>query len=223
MRRADHFAWCVIGFTVMVMATGVRAATAQDGLHGSVTVRIHDYAEVPQTTLARASNIVCTLYQTIGVQTEWLPTFRPNRSRGAPDGRPIATLTMILLTPEMAARGHIPSAVLGYAAAPQSLAEAPGHIAYVIYDRVVETAHMSSADAVELLGIVMAHEIGHLLLAAGSHVERGLMRGRWEYQDIRYLDGLGLAFSDLQANQIREVVDASGPTPTRLNTPVAHD
>ena len=62
---AESVVCVMIGFTVMVMATGVRAATAQDGLHGSVTVRIHDYAEVPQTTLARASNIVCTLYQTI--------------------------------------------------------------------------------------------------------------------------------------------------------------
>jgi hypothetical protein len=74
---------------------------------------------------------------------------------------------------------------------------------------VDSSADSSCSDAVELLGVVMAHEIGHLLLPPGSHVEYGLMRGRWDYRDIRDLNRLDLDFSAAQAEQIRGALGLS--------------
>jgi hypothetical protein len=60
-----------------------------------------------------------------------------------------------------------------------------GVLATIYVDRVEEMAAMSEADAAILLGRVIAHELGHLLLATSAHSTTGLMRGYWTPSVIR--------------------------------------
>jgi hypothetical protein len=199
----------MIAWTVFVVSAGIArlgsAADRQDR-EPAVTIQIHDYAHVPGTPLARAVAVVRRFYQKIGVRTDWLSALQPGVRHSLRTTGRIATLTVIILTPDMAARGAIPNAVVGYAAVPHEAVEGIGHIAFVIYDRLLQLANDSAADDMELLGVVMAHEIGHLLLPAGSHVEQGLMRGHWNHEDFRHLDRLDLEFSQTQAEQIRTML-----------------
>jgi hypothetical protein len=80
----------------------------------------------------------------------------------------------------MAARGRVADGVLGFAAV---ASEGMGRIAYVIYDRVRSIATEAATPEGELLGFVMAHEIGHLLLPRGPQPSAGLMKDCWT--DIR--------------------------------------
>ncbi len=177
----------------------------------AVTVQIHDYEHLPTEYLVRASEIVSQLYERIGVQIEWFGVHRRKGGRtesttnDSPrrDG-PAAQMTVMIVTPEMAARGRIPKDILGYAAVPPD--GGPGRIAYVLYDRVRPVAEQSPADLVELLGFVIAHETGHLLLGRGSASKNGLMRCHWELRDMRNFVALKLGFSDLQAGRIRNTV-----------------
>ena len=41
------------------------------------TVRVHDYAQIPTESIARAQQLVTETYRAIGVRTVWLPTVRP--------------------------------------------------------------------------------------------------------------------------------------------------
>ena len=56
---------------------------------------------------------------------------------------------------------------------------------YVFYDRVTDVAAVNRADIALLMGNVIAHEMGHLLLHHAAHAANGLMRGIWDADAIR--------------------------------------
>jgi hypothetical protein len=183
------------------------ARAASEGQHDepTISIRIHDYAGVPQQPLSRAQVVVSSMFERIGVRTEWLDAVRP--SEWTPfDQRPAAEierLTLIVLTPDMVSRKEVPDAVMGFAAVgPGQI----GRVAYVIYDRVVHIARMSAARDWQLMGMVMAHEIGHLLMAPGSHSRDGLMREAWDRKELKRFDKGDFSFSASQGTEIRRAL-----------------
>ncbi|HYS24186.1 MAG TPA: hypothetical protein VEP46_01245 [Vicinamibacterales bacterium] len=212
----------VLALFVMALPIGApRSATDAQCVDNQLTVtaQIHDYWHVSRESLAGASDVVARLYERIGVRIDWYPTVKKDvRHPGSAVGRepsrvPVAKLTVIVLTPEMAARAHIQDDVLGFAAVPE---EGMGRIAYVIYDRVQRIAAGHGADEVGLLGSVMAHEISHLLLGRGSHVGGGLMKDHWNHLDVRQLASLKLEFSESQADHIRRTIEGDSRSTTVL-------
>jgi hypothetical protein len=176
-----------------------------------VTIQIHDYSHVPAQSLERARDIVTRMYEKIGVRTTWLGVVRPKERRSEPDGPgasrvPVAQLTIIILTPKMAARAHVPDIVLGYAAVAD---EGMGRIAFTIYDRVRATAMSIPVREDELLGFVMAHEIAHLLLPRGSVPGPGPATNHWHAGNMRGLNLPELEFSELQASQMRSTLEGA--------------
>ena len=188
----------------------------------TVTAQVHDYWHLSGESLATASEIVSRLYDGIGVRIEWFPPLKQDLRRPgataarAPSGARIAQMTVIVLTPEMAVRGHIQEGVLGLAAVPE---DGMGRIAYVVYDRVQHAAAGSGADEVKLMGSVMAHEISHLLLGRGSHTGAGLMKDHLNHFDVRQLAEMKFEFSDLQADQIRRTIEND----SRTTAAMAHE
>jgi hypothetical protein len=177
----------------------------------TVSIRIHNYAHIQDGALARAQEVVSGMYGTIGVRTDWLEPLQQSEgifdSVDAPDCKP-SDLMVIILTAAMANRGVIPESILGFAAADPGVG---GRIAYVIYDRVKDITQGTQVDDMRMMGIVMAHEIGHLLLTDRSHSEDGLMRGNWQPSEFRSLRPGDLHFSDLQAVEIRRMLREGVP------------
>jgi hypothetical protein len=174
-----------------------------------VTIRIHDYTRLPAELLSHAGDIVTRLYENIGVRTEWFGVVRfgeprDHESRAERPQPPLAQLTINVLTSEMATRAGVAPTTLGFAAVAST---GMGRIAYVIHDRVRSTAADAPINESELLGFVMAHEIGHLLLPRGPQPHTGVMKGRWRVDDFRNLDVLTLGFSSRQASQIRQTIE----------------
>jgi hypothetical protein len=54
-----------------------------------------------------------------------------------------------------------------------------GWLATVFADRIETAAARARIDSGTLLGRVIAHEVGHLLLGVGYHGETGMMRAEW--------------------------------------------
>jgi hypothetical protein len=54
-----------------------------------------------------------------------------------------------------------------------------GWLATAFSDRVADAATRVGVDAGTLLGLVIAHELGHLLLGSGYHGGTGVMRADW--------------------------------------------
>ena len=57
-----------------------------------------------------------------------------------------------------------------------------GWLATVFSDRIGRAAPRLGVGADTLLGLVIAHEVGHLLLGVGYHGETGVMRAQWPAQ-----------------------------------------
>ena len=205
-------AWLMLTF-IFVAAHPSSADERADG-ELPVTIQIHDYWHVSPESLARAREIVTAAYAHIGIRTEWLGVVQQNEKHPGATGRgatlrvPLAQVTVIILTPRMAARGHVEEGALGFAAVP---AEGMGRIAYAIYDRVRDTAARAAMNEDDLLGFVMTHEIAHLLLPPASHTQTGLMRGHWNVRDLQQTDVLKLGFSREEASSIRRMLQRNPP------------
>ncbi len=182
-------------------------ATAEDA--SAIRVAVYDYAGVPPQQLAESQAHVSRLFDAIGVEILW-STISPRRrlpERGKPLG---SQLTIVVLSSAMARRMIVAGDVMGLA--PASV-ESPGSLAYVFYDRVADLARANAAPATDFLGLVIAHEMGHLLLPVGSHSAEGLMRGRWHAAELRRQQPERLQFTREQAEQIRGRLRGAGDAP----------
>src|SRR5262245_15603898 len=110
------FAWLMLTFAIG--SVGLLSADDRTDEVLAVTIQIHDYWHVSSGTLTRARAVVTDLYRRIGVRTEWLGVlqqkeWRPGSTpRGSTSQLPIAQVTLIILTPKMAARGRIEEGAL---------------------------------------------------------------------------------------------------------------
>jgi len=83
-----------------------------------------------------------------------------------------------------------------------------GRWIYIFYHRVEELVQQRRLQEhkARILGLAMAHELGHLLLPFHSHSRTGIMRAKWNRQDFQ-LAALGnLDFTPKQAELIRSEV-----------------
>jgi hypothetical protein len=73
----------------------------------------------------------------------------------------------------------------------------------IFYDRVKQWAETFHASVNQVLGHVMAHEIGHLLLRTQQHSSAGIMRGQWTVADLLSAAHGQLRFTPEQSERIR--------------------
>src|SRR5262249_14978511 len=126
-------------------------------------------------TLNDAANEVTQIFIQAGIQVVW--SYGTRRTDGPSDGQPhvwVQILNHERVERKGAAEG-IPSTVLGQAA--REICRVS-----IFYDRVAALTNPLSEGAGQgvLLGRVIAHEIGHLVLPPESHSGAGIMRGTFD-------------------------------------------
>jgi hypothetical protein len=90
-----------------------------------------------------------------------------------------------------------------------------GTLATVFVDRIRGVAQQGKTDPWAIVGRVMAHEIGHLLLGTNSHSETGLMREMWALKDLLRGHPDDWLFSRKQRDDLRNSPLLKGtPRPT---------
>ena len=141
--------WCA--------ATPARAADAPVKLH--VSVAICDAQNMSSEIVVSARQIAGDVYRAIGVALEW-------SDAGCTAGEHSLTVNMIARN---ASALEVSDVTLGFA-------EPGASVATILYDRVVSYARHYHVKREVLLGYVMAHELGHLLLPRNSHSSEGVMR-----------------------------------------------
>ncbi|MGA2181474.1 MAG: hypothetical protein ABSH47_00465 [Bryobacteraceae bacterium] len=84
-----------------------------------------------------------------------------------------------------------------------------GYLADVYYKAVQSLASRAQIDAEAVIGCVMVHELGHLLLGPG-HVSDGIMRAAWTAKDMEAIRQRWLKFNCTENARIRrELQDAN--------------
>jgi hypothetical protein len=111
-------------------------------------------------------------------------------------------LQMRILDGAMAKRVKHSRDCLGYAL----IADGFDSFASVFLHRAIdlEGGHLATRSAI--LGAMLAHEIGHLLMDQADHSKIGLMRGSWTNEDLRTIARGRMGFTKEQGRLIVSMV-----------------
>ena len=78
-----------------------------------------------------------------------------------------------------------------------------GTFATVYVDRVGLVARQGNTDVATMIGRLIAHEVGHLLLGTNTHTNTGLMREIWTLAELTRNDAQDWTFSPAQRETLR--------------------
>ena len=163
-----HSKWTAVAVGSALLALGISRAAAQPGAIDqpqTVTLRIDNIAAVPLGRVRLAEERATNVFRAIGVHVIWIGGALETRERTAP------AYTVVIANGE---ESTIPDSS---GVAPLGFAVLPARRAYVFYNRVEATRAFSSARNIGLvLGDVIAHELGHLMLGEPGHSPKGIMR-----------------------------------------------
>jgi hypothetical protein len=73
----------------------------------------------------------------------------------------------------------------------------------VYVDRAESVARVAGTDPQRVLGLAIAHEIGHVLLNSNTHAAAGLMRADWPRHELRRKDAAAWNFLESEAAHVR--------------------
>lgn len=179
----------------MLGAVAVSAAAFEPPLP-AIAVHVQDYAATKGATLAEAQRLTDRIFADVGVRLVWTTT--PD---APPDLHVRERVTLLLLSDEMS-RLKIAAERL----APAVLAQTPrgSRRIYVLSGRVQEASRLHSRPPAVMLGVIIAHELGHVLLPPG-HSPRGVMR------NAAYLANSASRFTAREGAAIREKLAGRAP------------
>ena len=155
-------------------AGGNAAATAREP-ETAVNVFVVNSANVRPEVLSTAQAHATAVYRAARVRLRWV-----GQQVAEPSGAQPVDFTVTIVSRQgadtLTRQTGIPEETLGFAAMDVGGRAEHGRIAYVFYNRVEDYAGKRQLPVAGLLGRVMGHELGHLMLGVGSHAESGIMR-----------------------------------------------
>ncbi len=180
-------------------------------------VRVYNVAHVGSHDLAEAERVADAIFEEGGIATSWKERAANNKeelsmdfsSNLAPSGRcvtpPAGEIMLQFLnnTPKQSLPGS-----LGFALPCATF----GITVTVFIDRCEGVLRLSPVTLSQVLGHVIAHEIGHMLLGPNSHTRAGIMSGRWAKGDWMMVSRENKAFLLWQAVRIRERISGQRET-----------
>ncbi len=161
-----------------------------------MNVSLCNLGELPEPVIARAKSETESVFQSAGIRIYW---------RGCDEG-PAGPLQSPWFTLRL--RAGKPPVTAG----PTSLdamgraflaANGSGSLADAYVESIRSLAERHEADADALLGCVIAHELGHLLLGPG-HVPDGVMRAAWNGNELKALRQRWLKFNETERILLRQ-------------------
>jgi hypothetical protein len=149
-------------------ATGARPAAAE-GEPSTIVLHVDDQAHLAPSELATAEAETTRIYAAAGVRATWQNgTVDPHAGHEGVTHLAVVICDDAGSEQKTGAEG-VDSTVLG------QTARGTGR-AYIYHTRVDIAAHQHGRDIGTVLGMAIAHEVGHLLLPNDSHSFVGIMR-----------------------------------------------
>lgn len=168
-----------------------------------VTVKVYNGINLSPSELSQAERTAERIFGYAGIQLTWttgllaadvdenVPSLKWNAA---------SSLQLRLWPRAMAGKRPSSSETLGFC-----LSFENGD-AVVLADDVRERAVFGTTNFADLLGLAMAHELGHLLLGSPAHSVAGVMRARWTEKGLRDDDRGYLRFTADEAESMRSEV-----------------
>ncbi len=168
----------------------------------TITLRVYNYVDVHRRALLEAEAEATRILTDAGVHARWVDCpLRHADLDKYPDCLSAWQWNDYALRLEpaaMAASQDKSEDKLGYAV----ICEKGACPANVFYDRIRSLAGGNNAPSQTLLGRVMAHEIGHLLLGA-NHARTGVMQGAWSDRQLGMEAAHSMLFTPEQSHAMK--------------------
>lgn len=166
----------LVGMSTLIGATLSSTAVASETDQGpSITVLVFNFRKAPAETLVKAEKEAGRILEQVGVPVIWrdCPTGDEPCLKG-----PGRVFMLAMMTGP--AQNKFEDTISGYAILHD-------HLAAVYYDYLPRTpgGESNKNDTALVLGCVIAHELGHLLLGAHAHSIAGIMQAHWGIEQTR--------------------------------------
>jgi len=164
------------GMAVLIGLVVLPSALATEkGSASSMTVLVFNFRQVAHEVLANAENEAGSIFERSGVHVTWRDC--PTGSDPCRKGSGCVLFLAIVAGPVQNTKLDTISGT----------ADPSVHLASVHYDYLPHQpgGHQNSSDMATVLGGVIAHELGHLLLGAHGHSVTGIMRGTWDFEQTQ--------------------------------------
>jgi hypothetical protein len=200
---------------LLAIPVDVSAQVVEQTSGPTVVLRFYKYS-ISAEEFGRARRLAGSVLGAGGVSVSWLQCWSDDLKRtpiSAGCRHPIAPNELILhIVRATDANSASNRESLGFSMIdPQAGA---GTVATVYSDRVAALAREVRIDGADLLGLAMAHELGHLLIGTDEHAARGLMRAVWTRTELQRNTAEDWMFSETEMKAIRRAarMRSIGPT-----------
>ena len=189
--------FCIILSLLGVIALPMALFASDAELDPTITILVYNQAQAPPAIVIGAEREAARILSQAGVRTGWFDCSAGHSDAGPQDICQKGWGPMNIGLRVVAKRtGRFQDTRFGFAIIPG--------LASVYYDY---QAHFVSDDVglgqPLILGCVIAHEIGHLLLGPNSHSSQGVMQAEWGKRQIRQALMRDLLFSPEESQLIR--------------------
>jgi hypothetical protein len=162
---------------LLVVTTGIALRAETPAV---LTVRLYNTSAVPMAEVNAARREAEPILRATGLDVVFRPCGRSATADTSVDPcsdplKPSEAVVRIIQAPAFNTTLHAEAYGVTYVARDTDR----GWLATVFSDRILDAATRVGLDPGTLLGRVMAHEIGHLLLGGGYHGDAGVMRAEW--------------------------------------------
>ncbi len=159
-----------LGLLLLAMVCAESSAATTSASLPVVAVRLINHDPTLNAGLSIAQALVERLFRRAGLRIEWVPS----ASQGL---RPLVFTVMISPSPLDQRDKDEFAGILGVSTSGHDGAR--GTFARIFGDRVRQFADAQALDVSSLLGCVITHELGHLLLPVNAHAQGGIMMPVW--------------------------------------------
>lgn len=185
-----------------IVILSLSAVLAAQDQPPSLKIYLYNQAGVSAMTLDAAEDRAGKIFRQSGIATSWY-NCSVHGLAGADCSEPLDHGAMVVqiihdtkkLNTEIFGTSYIGGS--GY-----------GSYADIFFDRAQRLCREAKVDLPEILGHIISHEIGHLLLGTDSHSRLGIMRAHWESRELKQADRGDLLFSKEQAKAMQARVTA---------------
>ncbi len=188
---------------LLVLSPALSAAEDAEGADLPLRVRVYDYVDLPPRVLAAARKNAEYILAGAGIKILWeqCRVRGDDANQDASCRQPLSAsdIQLRIIRQEMAQKVSSSEQCLGFA----WLFEGGAGIGAVFHHRVEEMQDRNVSFPAPLLGGVMAHEIGHLLLKDLGHGATGIMKAAWREREMKSLATGRLLFTDKEALRIQ--------------------
>jgi hypothetical protein len=168
----------------------------------AINVLVLNYSDVSPNVLAAAERETSRIFAQAGLRFQWMDCSVRHSSDlpSACEDEPVTGQIRVRILPRQL-NHNFSDSVFGFVVAPT--------YASVYYEsalRLVQTATDATSNVSVILGCLMAHEIGHLLLGQGQHTVSGIMQPSWDIHQVQFALRGALGFSSQQARRMRQSI-----------------